>query len=198
MEMCEEIKVLFKVLKPKADGKLSLDERGFLMEKLAESITEIQKRQRLEREKKQHNAACKLQKVMRHVLFKQTQRWPVFSIWIKDGRREYFVKFQPFRYFKEEKLSISEQLAALELTVYDKLLKKTIIVESYTFEAFITFLRSDLPMQTEIICAKIQAKRNHLQAQKIQKKVKVVRLVKKPSEKGTSQIQEAESEFSFK
>jgi hypothetical protein len=41
MEMCEEIKVLFKVLKPKADGTLILDERGFLMEKLAESITDI-------------------------------------------------------------------------------------------------------------------------------------------------------------
>jgi hypothetical protein len=41
MEMYEEIKVLFKVLKPKADGKLALDERGFLMEKLADSITEI-------------------------------------------------------------------------------------------------------------------------------------------------------------
>lgn len=41
MEMCEEIKVLFKVLKPKADGTLTLDERGFLMEKLTHSITEI-------------------------------------------------------------------------------------------------------------------------------------------------------------
>jgi hypothetical protein len=80
---------------------------------------------------------------MRHVLFKKTQRWPIFSIWIKDGRREYFVKFQPFRYFQEEKLSISEQLTVLEMTVYDKLLKKTIIVESYTFDAFITFLRTD-------------------------------------------------------
>ena len=42
MEMCEEIKVLFKVLKPdRADGTLTLDERGFLMEKLADSITEF-------------------------------------------------------------------------------------------------------------------------------------------------------------
>ena len=41
MEASEEIKVLFKVLKPKADGTLTLDERVFLMEKLADSITEI-------------------------------------------------------------------------------------------------------------------------------------------------------------
>jgi hypothetical protein len=58
-------------------------------------------------------------------------------------------------------LSISEQLTALELTVYDKLLKKTLIVESYTFETFLTFLRSDFSVQTDLICAKIQAKRSH-------------------------------------
>ena len=72
------------------------------------------------------------------------------------------------------------------MTIYDKLLKSTIIVESYTLEAFLTFIRSDASKQTEHICAKIQAKRNYLQSKKIQKKVKVVRLVKQPSEKYTS------------
>jgi hypothetical protein len=41
MEMCEEIRVIFKALRLSSSGELLLDERGILMEKLTLSIIDI-------------------------------------------------------------------------------------------------------------------------------------------------------------